>query len=76
MGCNCKQKYKNNNLDNKVLVMEALNLYQQYKQDPEADDNYWDMLYAYFIQIYPKTTIHTKEYIFSEYDKLIKAYKL
>lgn len=74
MAC-CKNKYKNNNLDNKILVKTAVDLYRQYLQDPTADDNYWDQLYAYFIQIYPKTSIHTKEFVFSEYDKLLKSYK-
>lgn len=75
MGCNCKQKYKNNNLDNKALVDNALTLYKEYLQDPTADDNYWDNLYANFMLIYPNTRIHTKEFVFSEYDKLLKAYQ-
>ena len=76
MGCNCKNKYKNNNLDNLELVKGAIELYTQSllgEEDNTFEDN-WNILYANFILIYPRTKIHTKEFINSEYQKLVKSY--
>ena len=73
MGCNCKQKYKNNNLDNPTYVNSLLDLYRLSQETENGFEEMWNEIYAAFILVYPKTSVHTKGFIKQEIEKIIKS---
>ena len=72
MGCNCKQKYKGNNLDNPQLVQSVIDLYNQSQQIENGFEEMWNDIYAAFILVYPNTSVHTKGFVREQIEKLIK----
>ena len=73
MGCNCKGKYKNNNLDNPNLVNSLLDLYREAQETENGFEELWNEIYAAFILVYPHTSVHTKGFIKQEIEKIIKS---
>ena len=69
-GCNCKKKYKANNLDDKNIVKAALDTYEKYVINEGNFDDYFDELYVAFISVYPNSKVHSRAYVKEQLDIL------